>query len=160
MGLPFMPVRGVIGTDYTRVRPDFKTITNPYGDDTILVVPAVSPDISLIHAFRADREGNCIVNSSIDDALLARASKTVIVSAEEIVDSGELKSSQRGNFVSRVHVNAVVHLPNGAFPTHCGNYYRADMDTLYGYLSASKDGERFSPFIAELCRRFTDGGES
>ena len=108
MGIPFMPVRGVIGTDYLRVRPDFQVVKNPYGEDEVLVVPAVSPDVALIHAFKADRFGNCIVNSSIDDALLARASQKVIVSAEEIVETEELKASQRGNFVSRVHVDAVV----------------------------------------------------
>jgi glutaconate CoA-transferase, subunit A len=158
MGLPFMPVRGVIGTDYTRIRPEFKTIANPYGDDEILVVPAVSPDVALIHAFKADPLGNCIVNSSIDDALLARAAKSVIVSAEVIVETEELKSSHRGNFVSRVHVDAVVHLPGGAFPTHCGSLYRADMEALHGYITAAKDRAQLDEYILEICRRF-DGGE-
>lgn len=158
MGLPFMPVRGVSGTDYTRVRPDFKTIPNPYGDDEILVVPAVNPDIALIHAFRADKYGNCIVNSSIDDALLARASKKVIVSAEEIVATEELKSSQRGNFVSRVHIDAVVHLPNGAWPTHCGSLYRADIDALQDYLAAAKNLESLSSYVQAFCQRIRNGG--
>lgn len=159
MGLPFMPVRGVIGTDYTRVRPDFITIPNPYGDDEILVVPAVSPDVSLIHAFKADRFGNCIVNSSIDDALLARASGKVIISAEEIVETDELKTSHRGNFISRIHVEAVVHLPGGAFPTSCGSFYRSDVVTLTEYLTAAKDDSTFAGFLSDLCRRVKGGGE-
>ncbi|MDW7650246.1 MAG: CoA-transferase [Bacillota bacterium] len=159
MGLPFMPVRGVIGTDYTRVRPDFKTITNPYGEDDILVVPAVSPDVSLIHAFKADVYGNCIVNSSIDDALLARASKKVIISAEEIVGTEELKSSQRGNFVSRVHVDAVVRLPGGAYPTACGSLYRTDSKKLGAYIAAAKDAESFSRYVREFCLQVRNGGE-
>lgn len=159
MGLPFMPVRGVIGTDYTRVRTDFKTITNPYGDDEILVVPVVSPDVSLIHAFKADRFGNCLLNSSIDDALLARASTKVIVSAEEIVETDELKTSHRGNFISRVHVEAVVHIPGGAYPTACGSLYQADVSTLTGYLTAAKDDTTFAGYLADFCRRVKDGGK-
>lgn len=157
MGLPFMPVRGVIGTDYTSVRPDFKTIKNPYGDDEVLVVPAVSPDVSLIHAFKADIYGNCIVNSSIDDALLARASKKVIISAEAIVETAELKSSQRGNFISRVHVDAVVHLPNGAYPTACGSNYSSDVQELHAYLAAAKDVGEYGQYIKGFCLQ--KGGE-
>lgn len=159
MGLPFMPVRGVLGTDYTRVRPDFKKVKNPYGDDDVLVVPAVSPDVSLIHAFKADVYGNCIVNSSIDDALLARASQKVIVSAEEIVDTEELKASQRGNFLSRVHVDVVVRLPGGAYPTNCGSYYRADTKAIGAYQAAAKDENAFSRYIREFCLRIRNGGE-
>lgn len=160
MGLPFLPVRGVIGTDYTVVRPDFKTIKNPYGDDEILVVPAVSPDVSLIHAFKADKFGNCIVNSSIDDALLARASQKVIVSAEEIVDTEELKTLQRGNFISRIHVDAVVHMPRGAAPTSCGSYYIADIEVLKSYQAAAKDSQTFSSYVKEFCLRLRDGGSA
>lgn len=159
MGIPFMPVRGVIGTDYTRVRKDFKIIDNPFGDDQVLVVPAISPDVSLVHAFKADRFGNCLLNSAIDDALLVRASSKVIVSAEEIVDTEELKSSQRGNFVSRVHVSAVVHLPGGAAPTACGTYYREDLAALQEYLAAAREPDNFTGYLHEFCRRLLDGGD-
>jgi glutaconate CoA-transferase, subunit A len=152
-----MPVRGVIGTDYTKVRPEFKIIHNPYGDDDILVVPAVVPDVSIIHAFRADRFGNCILNSGTDDALLARASAKVIISAEEIVDTAELKATHRGNFVSRIHIDAVVHVPGGAFPTSCGTFYRAGMDELNGYLHAVKDAA-FPEYLEQFCRRLQNGG--
>lgn len=160
MGLPFMPVRGVAGTDYTRIRPDFRKMQNPYGDDEILVVPAISPDVSLIHAFKADRYGNCIVNSSIDDALLSRASRKVIISAEEIVDTDELTTSKWGNFVSRVHVDAVVCLPGGAWPTSCGSYYQADHNALQEYLAFAKNPEDIAAYIQAFCLRFRDGGES
>ena len=155
MGVPFMPVRGVIGSDYTKVRTDFRTIKNPYGDDEILLVPAVSPDVSLVHAFRADRYGNCILNSAVDDALLARASDKVIVSAEEIVETPELKSSQRGNFVSRVHVSAVVHLPGGASPTSCGTYYREDEAVLLEYLEAAKTPDSLAAYLRKFILRAT-----
>ncbi|MBS4023491.1 MAG: hypothetical protein KGZ79_13905 [Dethiobacter sp.] len=159
MGIPFMPVRGVIGTDYPRVRPDFKIIRNPFGDDDILVVPALSPDFTIIHAFRADKFGNCILNSGTDDALLAKSSQKVIVSAEEIVDSKELKATQRGNFVSRVHVDAVVHLPGGAYPTACGSIYPLNMAEMQAYLRAAKDASAFSTYLEEFCRRLQNGGD-
>ena len=154
-----MPVRGVIGTDYTRVRPDFKIIRNPFGEDDILVVPAVSPDVALIHAFKADRFGNCILNSGTDDALLARASRRVIISAEEIVDTSELKTEHHGNFVSRIHIDAVVHLPGGAFPTSCGSFYRDNNDELNGYLRAAKDSASFPDYLEKFCRRLQNGGD-
>lgn len=154
-----MPVRGVVGSDYTKIRTDFKTIKNPYGDDEILLVPAISPDVSLIHAFQADRYGNCVLNSALDDALLARASNKVIVSAEEIVETSELKTSQRGNFVSRVHVSAVVCLPGGAAPTSCGTYYREKADVLLEYLDAAKHPERLSDYLQEFSLRCRNGGE-
>jgi len=144
-----MPVRGVIGSDYTKVRCDFKIIRNPFGDDDILLVPAISPDVSLIHAFRADRYGNCVLNSALDDALLARASDKVIVSAEEIVEASELKTSQRGNFVSRIHVSAVVHLPGGAAPTSCGTLYPENEAAILEYLEAAKDPARLTVYLLE-----------
>ncbi len=153
-----MPVRGIAGSDYLKVRTDFKIIKNPYGDDDILLVPAISPDISLIHAFRADRFGNCVLNSALDDALLARASDKVIISAEEIVETSELKSSQRGNFVSRVHVSAVVRLPGGAAPTSCGTYYREDEAALLKYLEAAKDPERLAAYLREFSLSHCQGG--
>ncbi len=155
-----MPVRGVIGTDYMTVRPDFKVIKNPFGEDDILVVPAVSPEVSVIHAFRADRFGNCILNSATDDALLARASRKVIVSAEEIVATEELKASQRGYFLSRVHVSGVVHLPGGAAPTACGSLYRADEAVLGEYLKAAADTANFGRWLWEFYLKFAPGGES
>ncbi len=154
-----MPVRGLIGTDYLSARPEFKTIQNPYGEDDILVVPALSPDVSLIHAFRADRFGNCILNSSTDDALLARASTEVIISAEEIVDTEALKSSRRGNFLSRIHVKAVVHLPGGAYPTSCGTFYRSGMTEISNYLRAAKDAATFPAFLEDFCLRLQNGGD-
>jgi glutaconate CoA-transferase subunit A len=153
-----MPVRGVIATDYQRVRPDFRVIKNPYGEDEIMVVPALSPDVSLIHAFRADSCGNCILNSTTDDALLARASEKVIVSAEEVVATKELKASQRGYFLSRVHVSAVVPLPKGAAPTGCGSLYGADSAFLMHYLKAAGDAASFPGYLRHFCAGLAKGG--
>lgn len=148
--MPFMPVRGVIGTDYESVRKDFVRVKNPYGDDEIMLVPAISPDVSLIHALRADRFGNCILSSATDDALLARASKAVVVSAEEIVESDMLMASGREIFLSRVHVQAVVHVKRGAYPTACGDLYPADHDRLRSYLASTKNPDSFAGFLADL----------
>jgi len=114
--------------------------------------------VAIIHAFLADRFGNCILNSSIDDAMLARASNTVIISAEEIVETEQLIVSHRGNFVSRVHVDAVVHLPAGAYPTSCGSLYRMDLKVLGEYLAAAKDALSFPAYLQDFCRRVRDGG--
>jgi len=155
-----MPIRGVIGTDYQTVRPDFQVIKNPFGEDDIMLVPAVSPDVSLIHTIRADRYGNCIVNSSTDDALLARASQKVIISTEEIVKTEELKVSRRGYFLSRIHVSAVVRLPRGAAPTGCSPLYRPDMEVLGQYLKAAGDTDFFPAYLREFCAKLAQGGEA
>ncbi len=81
-----MPARGLIGTDYLKVRPDFRVLRNPYGDDDVVVVPAIVPEIAVFHAFRANRNGGVAVWADQDNWLLAQAARRVIVTVEEIVD--------------------------------------------------------------------------
>lgn len=158
--MPFMPVRGVIGTDYEAARADFVKTKNPYGDDEVMLVPAITPDVSLLHAFRADRFGNCILSSATDDALLARASRAVIVSAEEIVETEKLVASPRETFLSRVHVTAVVHAKQGAYPTACGSLYPADFGLLRSYLEKVKKPGGLDEFLDDLnSRRGGDGND-
>src|SRR3989304_2830275 len=117
-----MPTRGVIGTDYLKVRPDFKVLRNPYGDDDLVVVPAVNPAIAIFHAFRADREGNVIADRNQNNWLLAQAAEQVIVTVEEIVQPGDLIRESFDSVVSSIHINAIVHTPAGAHPTLCRGY--------------------------------------
>lgn len=133
-----MPVAGHVGSDYERLRPEFKVIDDPYSGKAVMVVPPIVPDVSLIHALAADEDGNTLTEEKEDDFLLAPASRVVIVSAERIVSDDELRRMPYGLLISGIHVAAVVHLPGGAHPTPSRDRYPLDEPHLLGYIDASK----------------------
>ncbi len=149
-----MPVRGVIGTDYMRVRPDFKVMRNPYGDDDLVVVPAISPDVAVLHAFRADRDGNVLAFRDQDNWLLAQSAKRVVVTVEELVDSGQLLRDSLDAVISWIHVTAVVHVPWGAHPTSCPGYYGRDVGHIRRYMEQAHSDESFREYLEECVIAF------
>ncbi|MBC7105756.1 MAG: hypothetical protein H5T97_07440 [Firmicutes bacterium] len=151
MGLPFMPVRGLIGTDYLRIRPDFKVIRNPYGEDELVAIPAIRPRLALIHGFRADRYGNVLTDKRESDPLLARAAERTVASVEEIVS--EVVPERDRVVIPGIYVDAVVHLPGGAGPTACPGYYDVDDGEIQRYLSAARSPETFRQYLAEFVAR-------
>lgn len=142
-----MPVLGHVGSDYPRLRPDFKVIQDPYSGRQVLLVPPIVPDVALIHALRADPEGNLLLEETEDDALLAQASRRVIASAEEIVPPEALRASPRGTFLSGIHVSAVVHLPGGAHPTTCRGAYALDDMAIREYVAAAQAEAAFEAYL-------------
>lgn len=150
MGLPFMPVRGIIGTDYLKIREDFKVIKNPYGDDEIVVVPAITPDVALIHAYKADKKGNILVDNFENDPLLARASRNVFVSCEEIVEYKEELLTTKGVIIPDIYITGVIHLPGGAKPTRCNGYYGWDEGEIIKYINSAKDEELFREYLEDF----------
>jgi glutaconate CoA-transferase, subunit A len=149
MGVPFMPLRGVLGTDYLTVRPDFKILRNPYGDDDIVVAPAITPDVAVFHAFRADRDGNVLISAEQDNWLLAQAARTVIVTVEEVVESGNLLRNRLDGVISSIHISAIVHAPLGAHPTPCLGYYGRDSDYNKRYIDLAANDDSFRQYLAE-----------
>ncbi|MFC5703903.1 CoA transferase subunit A [Cohnella faecalis] len=151
-GIPFMPVRGLIGTDYMNVRDDFRAITNPFDEkETIAVVPALRPDVAVFHAFQADVDGNVLASSSQNNRLLAQAAKRTIVTVEEVVGRGEL-SLGSGSFIPSLYLSAVVHAPNGAYPTGCPGYYAQDAAYVRDYAAASKSEQAFESYLSKMVR--------
>ncbi|WP_162463025.1 CoA transferase subunit A [Paenibacillus psychroresistens] len=149
MGLPFMSVQGMLGTDYLKVRADFKVISNPFPPyQDIVLVPPIQPDVSIFHAYQADRSGNVIVNKMQNNRVLAQASKQVIVSVEEIVEVGHLNHSL-GTLVPSQYITAIVEAPYGAYPTSCTPYYSMDRDYILKYVEASKSTEAFERYLHE-----------
>lgn len=148
-----MPVRGLVGTDYTRVRPDFKVIADPFTGEDVVVVPPITPDVALIHAFTADTDGNVLVDRMEDDHLLAQASRRVIVTVEDIVssagdsDNTPLQETPAGLFVSGIYITAIVHAPQGAYPTGCRGLYDHDAAHIRRYLQLSKTPEGFHSYL-------------
>lgn len=139
----FMPGRAWIGTDLLKLRPDVRTITDPYSGETLVAFPAIRPDISVIHGLKADPEGNVLIgdNKGVDEEL-AVASEYVIVTAEEIVP--ELEKAD----IVAPFVDAVVHAAQGARPTSCHPLYPLDGNTILGYSEQVSDPASFERYLA------------
>lgn len=142
-----MPVRGFLGSDYLKARPDFRVIQDPFTGEDVAVVPPITPDVALIHALKGDPDGNILVDRLEDDHLLAHASQRVIASVEELVPAGIMTETPEGLFVSSLYVTALVLAPRGATPTGCRGYYAHDAVLLRRYLDAAKTPEAFRAYL-------------
>ena len=131
-----------MGTDLLRLRPDVRTVEDPYSGETLVDFPAIRPEVSIIHALRADAEGNVQIgaNKGVDEEL-AVASEYVIVTAEEIVP--EL---QKADIVSPF-VDAVVAAPHGAAPTSCHPLYPLDGLAILNYSEQVSDPDSFKIYL-------------
>ena len=142
-----MPVLGHVGSDYPRLRPEFKVISDPYSGNDVMLVPPITPDVSIVHALAADEDGNLVLEEKEDDFLLAPASRVVIASAERIVGAEELKRMPYGLRLQGIHVTAVVHLPGGAHPTATHGRYPLDEPHLLEYIEAARADDTFKPYL-------------
>lgn len=143
-----MPVAGHVGSDYERLRPEFKVISNPWAPtQRVLMVPALRCDVALIHATAAAPDGTLLLDPMEDDVLLAQASGIVIASAERVVDADEVRTGGRGVVLEGIHVTAVVELPRGAHPTLVRGRYDLDAAHLAEYLAAAIDDETFRAYL-------------
>ena len=142
-GVGFMPGRGWIGTDLLLLRPDIKTIIDPYTDETFAAFPAIHPDVAVIHALQADPDGNAVIgdNKGVDLELAVAADK-VIITTEEIVNQ-----LHKADIVAPF-VDAVVSAPRGALPTSCHPMYPVDGAFLLRYTELVNDPESFVKFIS------------
>jgi glutaconate CoA-transferase, subunit A len=143
-GVPFMPLRGLIGSDLVAHRPDWRIIDNPFGNhDPIVLLPAIVPDVALFHAPMADREGNVWIGRDRELAMMAHAAKKAIVTVERIHDGNlfddpVLAAGALGGF----YLEAIAVEPNGAWPLALADHYAADTAHLaeYARLAATVDG--------------------
>ena len=136
-GTGFMPSLAWVGTDMFVARPDVQMIIDPYSGQKLTAFPAISCDITVIHALRADISGNTLLggNPTID-LELANVSKVVIITAEEVVERIASPIDIPGHAVT-----TVVHLPNGAWPTSCYPLYPIDGEEILRYIAACNDGQ-------------------
>lgn len=141
----FMPGRAWLGTDLPKLRPDVRTIFDPYSGEELIAFPAIQPDIAVIHALRADPEGNAWIgdNKGVDEELTL-ASKVVVVSAEEIVP--ELNKAD----ITAPFVHAVAAAPRGAMPTSCHPLYPLDGNALLNYVESANDPASFAAYLAKF----------
>ena len=148
MGLPFLPVRGVRGSDIAALHPEYATITCPFTGEVLIAVPALRPDVALLHAPSGDRYGNLRLEQPyVLDERFASASRVVIATVDELVSTEEVVAS--GVTIPAHLVTAVVLAPFGAHPTSCYPRYAYDHGHLREYVSAAQSGpDDFEKFLA------------
>jgi glutaconate CoA-transferase subunit A len=136
-GVGFMPSRAWLGTDLPRVRPDVKTVQDPYSDREYIAFPAIHLDVAVIHAVAADRFGNARLGGNLAlDQEMAMAAGRVVVTAEEVVDRLEGPVEMPG-----MRSTSVVEVPRGAWPTSCYPRYPVDGEEILDYVQACTSGE-------------------
>jgi glutaconate CoA-transferase subunit A len=126
-GLPFFPLRSYQGSDLPRVNPHIRSVESPYGDGTVAVVPPLKPDVTIVHAQRADPEGNTHLWGLLGvQKEAAFAARHVIVVVEEIVPTEVIRSDPNRTMIPGLIVDALVHEPYGAHPSYVQGYYDRD----------------------------------
>ncbi|RYU57145.1 CoA transferase subunit A [Methylolobus aquaticus] len=153
-GLPFLPIRSVKGSGFLDLHPEFKTLECPYTGEELVLVPALRPDVAILHAHYGDAHGNLhIAGPPVADRLFARAARKVIATVEQIVSTEELQ--RLGVTVPYFYVTAVAEVAYGAHPTACYPFYGYDRPhTAHYHACASAGADRFE---AEYLQRFVYG---
>ena len=147
MGVPYIPVIGLVGTDLLKRRDDMIVAPDPFDGKTLSVVAkAMRPDVAVFHAHKADRAGNISVGYHVDAVMLAEASHHVIVTAEEIVDRLTEKEAV-ATFIPSILVDTVVHAPFGAHPGGLEGRYRPDREHMQRYVAAARDDASFAEYL-------------
>src|ERR687888_732493 len=148
-GVPFMPLRGLIGSDVLAQRKDWKVIDNPFGDaDAIVLLPAIRPDVALFHAPLADREGNVWIGRDRELATMAHAAAKTVVTVERLHDGNlfddpRLAPGAPGGF----YVETVGVVPNGTWPRALADHYSADATHLAEYARLAATAEGFAAYL-------------
>lgn len=152
-GIPFMTVRGIIGSDLLRLHErlgDWSVIANPFGnDDPIVAISAIRPDIALFHAPMADERGNVWVGKREELAMLARASNRALVTVEKLYEGNLLENRElTPGTLPATFVTAFSHAPSGAWPMDGGELYPEDAAHLKEYAKQSRTAEGFADYLA------------
>jgi len=158
--LPFFPLRSYVGSDLPKVNPRIRFVESPYGDGPIAVVPPLNPDVAIIHAQRADVNGNTqlwgLLGAQKEAAFAARH---VIVVVEEIVDEEVIRSDPNRTFIPGLIVDAVVHEPYGAHPSYVQGYYDRDNDFYLRWDEISRDEAATRAWLEEWVYGVRDRAE-
>jgi glutaconate CoA-transferase subunit A len=150
-GVPFMPLRGIIGSDLLAHRPDWRVIDNPFGtDDPIVVLPAIHPDVSLIHAPMADRAGNVWIGRQRELATMAHASARTVVTVEKIIDGNLIDDSVlAAGTLPGFYIETVAVAENGCWPLGLPDHYGGDAAHLRDYARLAATAEGFARYLDE-----------
>ena len=160
-GLPFMPLRGIIGSDLLLHRDDWKVIENPFAaGDRVVALPAIQPDVALFHAPFADREGNVWIGRRRELVTMAHAAKQTLVTVEEIRDDNLLADEQlAAGVIPALYVTAVAEARQGAWPLGLWDYYGPDEPVLQSYVEAARTAAGFAGFLREWLAQLSRAAE-
>lgn len=140
--LPFGLLRGYLDNDLEKVNPRIRHVDCPFTGERLAAVPAINPDVTILHAQRADREGNVAIHGIVGaQKEAALAARTVIVTVEEIVD--RLPPAMNAIVLPHWVVDAVVHCPGGAYPSYAHGHYARDNAFYQAWDGIARDRERF-----------------
>ncbi len=149
-GIPFIPIRGLIGSDLFEHRSDYKVINNPMAEsgDPIVVLPAIVPDFALIHAPMADRHGNVWIGKARELMTMAHAARQTLVTVEEIID-GDLMADplQAPATVPAHYITSVARAEHGTWPIALDGHYRRDDAAFEAYIRMARTEEGFTEFL-------------
>lgn len=158
--LPFYPLRSYLGSDIPSVNERIKFIESPYGDGPIAVVPPLHPDIAVIHAQRADRQGNTQLWGLLGvQKEVAFAAKHVIVVVEELVEEAVIRADPNRTLIPGLIVDAVVHAPYGAHPSYVQGYYDRDNTFYLEWDKISRDHQQTRAWLDEWVYGVADSAE-
>jgi glutaconate CoA-transferase subunit A len=147
MSVPFLPIRSMLGTD-TFKHSAAKMIECPFTGKKLAAVPALYPDVAVIHVHESDCYGNCRINGiTVADFELARAARKLIVTAERIITNDEIRQSPEATQIPSLLVDAVCEVPYGSYPGNMAGLYFSDEEHLRDWLEAEKDEDSLKAFL-------------
>ena len=150
-GLTFTPVPGVFGSDLLTERADWKVVEDPFDDDAqVVLVPAVAPDHAIVHALRADPEGNLVMTIEFDDRLLVQASRKVVATVEEISPDATRSLAPDEQLVPAAFIDLLVLAPGGSLPIGCYGRFEDDREAIRDYLEAARDPATMQVWLDHL----------
>jgi glutaconate CoA-transferase subunit A len=148
-GVPFMPLRGIIGSDILAHRPDWRVIDNPFGEnDPIVLLPALHPDVALIHAPMADRAGNVWIGRQRELVTMAHAATKTVVTVEKIFEGNLLDDpTLAAGTLPGFYVETIAVAENGCWPLGLPDHYAADLAHLAEYARMAATAEGFARYL-------------
>ena len=159
-GLPFLPMNQTGATDLETVNPNIKRIPDPYGGRDVIVVPALNPDVAIVHVQRADMNGNAHLWGIIGEQKEAAfASKKVILTAEEIVDESVIRSDPNRTMIPGIVVSAVCHVPYACHPSYAQGYYDRDNEFYLAWDKISESADEVKSWMDEWVYNVKDRDE-
>jgi glutaconate CoA-transferase subunit A len=155
--LPFFPLLSYAGSDIPRINPDIRRVADPYGGPDVYVVPPLRPDVTIVHAQRADRSGNVQMWGIVGvQQEAAYAAKRVIVTVEELVDDHVVRSDPNRTVLPAHQVDAVILCPGGAHPSYAHGYYNRDNAFYREWTPVSRDPERLASWLEHWVHHVPD----
>jgi glutaconate CoA-transferase subunit A len=149
--LPFWPLRNYMGTDLPRANPQIRSVTCPYTGEALATVPALNPDVAIVHAQRADAEGNAQIWGLVGvQKEAAFASERVVVVVEELVDEHVIRSDPNRTLIPGMVVDAVVVEPWGAHPSYAQGYYDRDNAFYVAWEAISRDPKALARYLDDF----------